>query len=152
VFLIGFPLLIIPLAIYNMIAFLTPGILWTDRVTSVRLFSGADWVVTFGDILIGIALLLLFIEIAKATRAGAKSIVDHVLSIVILLAAIGEFNVLPQAATSTFALLTAICLIDVLGGFAIAMGLPRHEPPAPPAAVVAPAPTVAIEKIEKVEA
>ena len=151
-FLIGFPLLIIPLAIYNMIAFLTPGILWTDRVTSVRLFSGADWVVTFGDILIGLALFLLFIEIAKATRAGAKSIVDHVLSIVILVAAIGEFNVLPQAATSTFALLAAISLIDVLGGFAIAMGLPRREAPAPAPAVVAPAPTVAIENIEKAEA
>jgi hypothetical protein len=151
VFLIGFPLLIIPLAIYNMIAFLTPGILWTDRVTSLRLFSGADWVVTFGDILIGLALFLLFVEIAKATRAGAKSIVDHVLSTVILVAAIGEFNALPQAATSTFALLAAISLIDVLGGFAIAMALPGREPTAPaaPAAPVeAPAPTVAIEKAE----
>ena len=148
-FLIGFPLLIIPLAIYNMIAFLTPGILWTDRVTSLRLFSGADWVVTFGDILIGLALFLLFVEIAKATRAGAKSIVDHVLSTVILIGAIGEFNVLPQAATSTFALLAAISLIDVLGGFAIAMALPGREPPAAPVEpVVTPAPTVAIEKAE----
>jgi hypothetical protein len=148
VFLIGFPLLIIPLAIYNMIAFLTPGILWTDRVTSVRLFSGADWTVTFGDILIGLALFLLFVEVAKATRAGAKSIVDHVLSIVILVAAIGEFNVMPQAANSTFAILAAICLIDVLGGFSIAMALRRGELPPPVAAVVAPAPTVAIEKVE----
>ena len=29
-YLIGFPLLVIPFAIYNMIAFLTPGVSWTD--------------------------------------------------------------------------------------------------------------------------
>ena len=29
-YLIGFPLLVIPFAIYNMIAFLTPGLNWTD--------------------------------------------------------------------------------------------------------------------------
>ena len=29
---IGFPLLLIPLAIYNMIAFLTPGVSWTDAI------------------------------------------------------------------------------------------------------------------------
>ena len=30
-YLIGFPLLVIPFAIYNMIAFLTPGVNWTDQ-------------------------------------------------------------------------------------------------------------------------
>ena len=45
-FLVGFPLLIIALAIYNMIAFLTPGVNWTDTITSVHLISGATWSVT----------------------------------------------------------------------------------------------------------
>ena len=39
-YLIGFPLLVIPFAIYNMIAFLTPGVNWTDTITSVQLMSG----------------------------------------------------------------------------------------------------------------
>ena len=30
-YLIGFPLLVIPFAIYNMIAFLMPGLTWTDQ-------------------------------------------------------------------------------------------------------------------------
>ena len=36
-YLIGFPLLVIPFAIYNMIAFLMPGLNWTDqrRVPSI---------------------------------------------------------------------------------------------------------------------
>ena len=35
-YLIGFPLLVIPFAIYNMIVFLTPGVNWTDTITSVQ--------------------------------------------------------------------------------------------------------------------
>ena len=31
---IGFPLLLIPFAIYNMIAFLTPGVSWTGAIYS----------------------------------------------------------------------------------------------------------------------
>ena len=32
-FLIGFPLLVIPFAIYNMIAFLMPGVSWTGAAS-----------------------------------------------------------------------------------------------------------------------
>ena len=35
-YLIGFPLLVVPFAIYNMIAFLTPGMSWTDTVASIH--------------------------------------------------------------------------------------------------------------------
>ena len=41
-FLIGIPLLIIPFAIYNMIAFLTPTLSWTDKVATIHLISGQD--------------------------------------------------------------------------------------------------------------
>ena len=43
-FVLGFPLLLIPFAIYNMIAFLTPGVSWTAAVTTVHMMSGTDWV------------------------------------------------------------------------------------------------------------
>ena len=38
-FLIGFPLLIIPLAIYNIVAFLMP-VDWTTQVASIPMMSG----------------------------------------------------------------------------------------------------------------
>ena len=62
--LVGFPLLIVSLAIYNMIAFLTPppdG--WATKLYPVRLLSGLDWSVTLGDAFIAGTLLLLFIEV-----------------------------------------------------------------------------------------
>ena len=58
-FMIGFPLLLIPFAIYNMIAFLMPGVTWTGVISTVHMISGADWTMTAGDMLIAFAILLL---------------------------------------------------------------------------------------------
>lgn len=120
-FLVGFPLLIIPLAIYNMIAFLTPGVAWTDRVLTVHMVSGGDWVISFGDVLVVFALLLLFIEIVKATRSGSRAIMDHMLSTLVFIAALVEFLLVRQAASSTFAILLVICLVDVIGGYSVSI-------------------------------
>ena len=78
-YLIGFPLLVIPFAIYNMIAFLTPGLSWTDHVATFHLISGQDWTVTPEDILLAFSVLLLSVEVMKATRMGVRAIIDHVL-------------------------------------------------------------------------
>ncbi len=125
--LVSFPLLIIPLAIYNMIVFLTPpdnG--WATRIIQIQLPSGEQWTVTFGDGLIMVALLLLFIEVVKAARPDGRSIVDHLLSIVVLAIAGAEFLMVKQAATSTFALLGVICLFDFLSGLAIRVRTARR--------------------------
>jgi hypothetical protein len=126
VFLVGFPLLIIPLAIYNMIAFLTPppdG--WATKLYTLHLLSGLDWSVTLGDAFIAGTLFLLFIEVVKAT--GAKSAVDHVLSLLVFGGAVAEFLLVQQAANSTFAIVTAICFIDVMAGLSIRFRVSRRE-------------------------
>src|SRR5512139_2390792 len=53
---LGFPLLLIPFAIYNIIAFLMPDITWTGVVTTVHMVSGADWTMSAGDLLITLAI------------------------------------------------------------------------------------------------
>ena len=120
-FAFGFPLLLVPFAIYNMIAFLTPGVSWTAPVTTVHMMSGADWVLTWGDILLAFAIFLLWIELIKSTRAGRRSIMDHVLSMALFIVMLVEFLLVDRAATSTFFLLTAIALVDVLAGFIVGM-------------------------------
>src|ERR1043166_8347160 len=65
-YLIGFPLLVIPFAIYNMIAFLTPSLSWTDKVATFHLVSGQDWPVTPEAILLFIAMLVEFLLVARA--------------------------------------------------------------------------------------
>ena len=126
-FVLGFPLLLIPFAIYNMIAFLTPGVTWTAAVTTVHMMSGADWVLTWEDILIAFAIFLLWVEMIKATRMGMRSVMDHILSMILFIGMLVEFLLVPQAATSTFFLLMSIALVDVLAGFIIGMGASRRQ-------------------------
>jgi hypothetical protein len=126
-FVLGFPLLLIPFAVYNMIAFLTPGVSWTAPVTTVHMMSGADWVLTWEDILIAFAIFLLWIEMIKATRMGMRSVMDHILAMILFIVMLVEFLLVPQAATSTFFLLMAIALVDVLAGFIIGMGTSRRQ-------------------------
>ena len=120
-FILGFPLLLVPFAIYNIIAFLMPGVNWTGPLTTVHMISGGDWSMSAGDMLIMLAILLLFGEMMKSTRIGIRTVVDHGLSLLLFLAIMAEFLLVKQAATGTFFLLLIISLIDVMGGFAITL-------------------------------
>jgi len=120
-FVLGFPLLLIPFAIYNMMAFLTPGVAWTAPVATVHMMSGEDWVLTWEDLLLAFAIFLLWIEIIKSTRIGMRSIMDHVLAMALFVAMLVEFLLVRQAGTSTFFLLMIIALVDVLAGFIVSI-------------------------------
>ena len=120
-FLLGFPLLLVPFAIYNMIAFLTPGVGWTSAAATVHMMSGQDWVLTWEDILVAFAIFLLWVEIIKSTRIGSRSVMDHILAMALFIAMLVEFLLVPRAATSTYFLLMAIVLVDVLAGFIVGM-------------------------------
>jgi hypothetical protein len=120
-FVLGFPLLIIPFAIYNMIAFLTPGVSWTAPVSTVHMMSGQDWVLTWEDLLIAFSILLLAVEIIKSTRIGMRTIIDHMLAMLLFIAMLVEFLLVERAGTSTFFLLTMITVVDVLVGFTVSV-------------------------------
>jgi hypothetical protein len=120
-FALGFPLLLIPFAIYNIIAFLMPGVSWTGIMTTVHMMSGADWTMSAGDMLIALTVILLFGELMKSTRIGLRSVVDHALSLILFLAMLVEFILVAQAGSSTFFLLLVISFVDVLGGFAVTL-------------------------------
>jgi hypothetical protein len=125
-YLIGFPLLLIPFAIYNMIAFLFKAG-FSDTLFSVRMLSGATLNVTTSDALIILSIVLLFVEILKATRIGTRSIVDHVLSFVLFIVMAGEFLIVPWAATSTFLLMLVIAFVDVVGGFSVSIRTAQRD-------------------------
>ena len=118
---LGFPLLLIPFAIYNIIAFLMPGVTWTGVITTVHMASGANWTMSAGDMLVALAILLLCGEVLKSTRIGIRTVVDHGLSLLLFLGMLVEFILVPQAATATFFLLLVVSFIDVLGGFAVTL-------------------------------
>ena len=124
---IGFPLLLIPFAIYNILAFLTPGVSFTDPVLTVPMLSGGQWQISVGDLLAMLGILLLFLEILKATRLGVRSIVDHMLSLVLLIAMLGEFVMVARVATSTFFLLILLSFVDVISGFSVTIRTAQRD-------------------------
>ncbi|HXO71474.1 MAG TPA: hypothetical protein VN838_21120 [Bradyrhizobium sp.] len=160
---IGFPLLLIPLAICNIIVFLMPGVAFATPLFTLALMSGVAWQVTLSDVLIALGILLLLFEVIKGARPGSKYFMDHLLSLVVFGGAAAEFVMLPQFGTSTYFLLTMLALVDFLSGIAlrarrrlvpanaplsrkkpqrdIGAEAPRLEPepppPVPPAATVA---------------
>lgn len=119
-YLIAFPLLIIPFVLYNMIAFLL-SLEFSTPLFNVPLLSGRSMSVNTGDMLVILAVLLLYVEILKATRLSSKAIMDHVLSMILFLGMAIEFIAVRQAATSTFLILVALAFVDVIGGFTISI-------------------------------
>jgi len=128
-FALGFPLLLVPFAVYNIVAFIfrLPDDFWTTRATVVHMMSGQEWVVTWEDLLIAFAILLLWVELIKATRIGMRSVMDHILAMALFIAMLVEFLLVKQAGTSTFFLLMTIGLVDVLAGFIIGMRAGRRQ-------------------------
>jgi hypothetical protein len=143
---VGFPLLLIPLAIYNIIVFLMPDVSFADPLVKLTLMSGAEWTVTLSDVLLTLAILLLLAEVIKGARPGAKYLTDHLLSLIVFGAAAAEFVLWPKFATSTYFLMTALSLVDFISGLAlrtrrraVAVAVPAPSPKAA-AKVEAPAP------------
>src|SRR5882724_3569211 len=116
---IGFPLLLIPLAIYNIIVFLMPGVSFTDPVLKLTLMSGAEWPLTLSDMLLALAILMLLFEVIKGARPGAKYLTDHLLSLIVFGGAAAEFLLWPRFGSSTYFLLTMLALVDFLSGIAL---------------------------------
>src|SRR3979490_38006 len=116
---IGFPLLLIPLAIYNIIVFLMPGVSFADPVLKLTLMSGAEWPVTLSDILLALGILLLLFEVIKGARPGAKYLTDHLLSLIVFAGAAAEFVLWPRFGPSTYFLLALLSLVDFLSGIAL---------------------------------
>jgi hypothetical protein len=147
---IGFPLLLVPFAIYNMIAFLTPGVSWNAPIYSLALKSGITWSATAGDAFLFFSLLMLMFEFIKATRHG-KSFVEHFLSLCLAGGAAAEFWLVREAGNSTFLLLVVICFVDLFAGFAASLRRARRAvvvPESVPVAVPAPAPRAEPVRVE----
>ena len=165
---IGFPLLIIPFAIYNVIAFMMP-FDWNTKLFSggFRLPSGLVFEPTASDAFILFSLLMLMFEVIKSTKHG-KSLIEHFLALLLVCGAGAEFamvnpaalmnqqNVPQQMGNSTFALFVVICVVDLFAGFAAALRRARRKVVVEQAPVVvtpapAPAPTVVRSEPPRVE-
>ena len=96
-------------------------------IFSLPMISQARWVFTWGDLILVVMMLVLFIELLKATYTSTASLVDHGLSMLVFIAALVEFLVVPQASTSVFFLVLVSLLIDVIAGFTIGIRVAKRD-------------------------
>lgn len=118
------PLLGIPWVLYNLLAFTMFGGQpsgWATQLFQVRMVSGTEWSLTWGDIMLLIGIVCLFFEVLKSTNTGRSSLIEHMLSTVLFIIFLIEFILAGAAASSTFFLLMAMSLVDVVAGFSISI-------------------------------
>ena len=141
------PLLVIALIIYNAIVFAFSGtapdhIFWgsatldttTNKMVehsadlfSVRMPYGSIWHFTRGDLMLFIGLLLLAVEVVKSTYTRGAAMADQAFSTLLFVIFLVEFLLVPQAGTSLFFLLTAMCAFDVVVGSIIGIRTARRD-------------------------
>lgn len=141
-----FPLLTIPVVVYNLMAFVfteapvahgatgevaattAPIVARLDApVMAIPMVSGAEWVMSGGDILILISLFLLFLEIIRSTGTGTATILNHAVSMIVFIVCLVEFLLFQNFATSAFFILTMMALLDVLAGVVVTIVSARRD-------------------------
>lgn len=129
----AFPLLALPVLIYNLVTFATRAdasqatLQLQGRVFAIPMASGGVWDVTLGDLLIAASLVILFIELLKSTTSRKIAIINHALSLLLFIICLVEFLLLPGFSTSIFFLITLMVLLDVLAGFIVTIIAARRD-------------------------
>jgi len=131
------PLLVFPLILYNFVAL--TGIApagnvdgWlSGPIFTIGMFSGDAWHVSFSDVFMGLSLLLLFVEIVKATRTDAMSIINHGLSMLLTVVCIIQFITVSGFSNSVFFMLTLMSILDVVAGFTVTIVAAKRDFGAP---------------------
>ncbi|MGE0035701.1 MAG: hypothetical protein AB7S93_08715 [Xanthobacteraceae bacterium] len=117
-FLIAFPLLLVPFALYNMAVFLLD-LPPSHEIATIPLPSDRSMSVSLGDALVALAMFLLYLEVLKAARFAGKGAMDNVLALLLVAGMGAELALVPQAQTSTFLLLTVLAFVDLLIGISV---------------------------------
>jgi hypothetical protein len=130
----AFPLLFIMIALYALLTF-GGGMFahhdmhaFLDReITGITLISTDRWSFRVSDAFLIVSLVLLFVEVVKATRTTTKELINHGLSMLTFVIALILFITVPGFATSTFLLMTFMTLFDVIAGYTISVVAAEHD-------------------------
>lgn len=134
--LIALPLLVVPVVIYAIV--ILTGVVGAGGVTAaeqalrdpiftIPMVSGSGWNIGSGDLILFLALILLFFELLKSTSSQKVAIVNHALSMILFVACLVAFLLLKGFATSTFFLILTMIMLDVLAGFIVTIISARKD-------------------------
>jgi hypothetical protein len=119
--------LVLAFVLYNVIVLTLGDQALAKELFEIKLLSGGLWKFTWGDFVLLVTLVLLFIEIVKSTFTTTSTLIDHALSMIVFMAVGAEFLMVPEAATTVFFLILIATLIDVIGGYTIGIRVARRD-------------------------
>jgi hypothetical protein len=119
------PLLILVVGAYNFMALTGAGVDW--ELFRFVLPSGALLPFRFGDLLVTVGIILLYLEIWKSTRTDKGSIFDHLLSMILFVIVLIEFLLLESFGTSVYATILCLTFVDVVAGFTVSISSARRD-------------------------
>jgi hypothetical protein len=140
-----FPLILVPMLIYILMAFGSgigdttdaqfraelASVWFSIPMASREEINGVQevvqWQVSTGDFLVFLAMVLLFIELIKSTSTGTAAIFNHALSMVVFIVCLVAFLLHPAFATTTFFLIMVTALLDVLAGVVVTIISARRD-------------------------
>jgi len=123
------PFLIFPILLYMIVAMFsgsTEGAL-AYELFDISMLSGGRWHFHLGDLILSFGLICLFAEILKSTSTRSTAIVNHGLSMGLLVIGLILFLSLKSFATSVYFLLILMGLLDVVAGFMVSIVSARRD-------------------------
>lgn len=134
-FFLVFPLMLIPVALYNILAvsgsaFSTAAEIRVRLDTdfqSIPMISGSIWEITPGHLLITLSLIMLFFEMIKSTGTDHAAVMNHAFSMVLFIICLVEFLMFPAFGTSVFFIIGLMALLDVMAGFMVTIASARRD-------------------------
>lgn len=134
-FFLIFPLMVIPVALYNILAisgsaFSTAAEIRARLDTdfqSIPMISGSIWQITPGHMLITLSLIMLFFEMIKSTGTDHTAVMNHAFSMVLFIICLVEFLMFPAFGTSVFFIIGLMALLDVMAGFMVTIASARRD-------------------------
>ena len=126
------PLMIVPVVVYAALVLFSAGdpaaaaAMMDSGVFTINLASG-PWDMKLGDLLIILGMFTLFIELVKSAGTGTATILNHGLSMVVFVIAMGMFLLVGRFGTSVFFLITLMAFMDTVAGFVVTIVAARRD-------------------------
>jgi hypothetical protein len=125
-----FPLLTFSLFVYAVLSFSVGSSQapWYESETFIiHMMSGDAWRITAGHLFLMFSMMLLFVELLRATRTGTASLLNHALSVLLFIAALMLFLMVQGYGNSIFFIFMAMTMLDFMAGFIITSVASRRD-------------------------
>lgn len=121
------PLLAVSLILYTVGRFAGGPDWTTEELVTFTMVSGDGWLITYGHAFVILSMGFLFIELLRATNTGTDSLVNHALSVLLFIAALLLFIIMPGYGNSIFFIFLSMTFLDFMAGFIVTTTTARRD-------------------------